>query len=453
MPAITRSSVLLPLPDGPSSADDLADVERRADAVEHGRAVERDRDVADVERAHVDPALAGGRRRRDPEVDVTTSRIVAAARIAASANPGPGAASRCGRAGARSRSGASRRRCGRGSSSRRTRRARSPRRARRRRRAGARGTARRSPPTPGRGAPSVAAASVRRGSTERSTPSACGRRTARRSARGRPGRATTSPRQSTGAASKVISIPKPIVTADVPIGSISPTSSSARPAGGGDRQAGDAADHDREQGGPRGDATEFHSASTGSMPSAARAGSRCAEVRPAAADQPVGVENDRTTSASSGASDRGGRSPAATARRAPPAPRASPGVAGRRSIARLCRRCATADHATTTPSTASWSIVSDGGAADVAELGRPPPDLDLDRPRARGAEHADHAERGEREQEHDRRRGRQRRPEQGSVISTEDVAARSRRASPPPPPCRSGGAPRRRRPGGRRRRG
>ena len=51
-------------------------------------------------------------------------------------------------------------------------------------------------------------------------------------------------------------------------------------------------------------------------------------------------------------------------------------------------------------------------SADVTELGHTPPDLHLDRRAVRRTEHADHTERGEREQEHDGRGRRDRRTEQ-----------------------------------------
>ena len=53
-----------------------------------------------------------------------------------------------------------------------------------------------------------------------------------------------------------------------------------------------------------------------------------------------------------------------------------------------------------------------GRRSDLAELRRSPPDLDLDRRLAGGPEDADHAERREREQEHDRAGRGERRPQQ-----------------------------------------
>ena len=74
-------------------------------------------------------------------------------------------------------------------------------------------------------APSVAGRLDPAHAVGRAAPAAsCARRTALRRARARAAPATARPRQSTGAWSNVISMPRPMVTADVPSGSIMPTS-------------------------------------------------------------------------------------------------------------------------------------------------------------------------------------------------------------------------------------
>ena len=163
--------------------------------------------------------------------------------------PEPAASCPCARAAARWRSGASRHPNATGSSWLRTHRARSPQRGRRRRRSGCQryGTTVARHARTG-DAPSVAAASVIAGSTERSTPTQM-RTTNGTATRAWPtGTSHHDARQSTGAASNVINMPRPIVTADVPSGQHESTvDQSPVTFGGGDRQAGDAADDDGEQ--------------------------------------------------------------------------------------------------------------------------------------------------------------------------------------------------------------
>ncbi len=88
--------------------------------------------------------------------------------------------------------------------------------------------------------------------------------------------------------------------------------------------------------------------------------------------------------------------------------------------------------------------------ADVPELGRLTPDLDLERGTAHAAEHADHAERGEREDEHDARR----RPECRRDGRKRDLPEHAPRRRPERRRCclavARGGGRARRRPCGRR---
>ena len=149
-------------------------------------------------------------------------------------------------------------------------------------------------------APSVAAASCSCGSTPRSTGSTA-RTTNGTATRAWPtGISHHDPRQSTGATSNVISMPNPIVTADVASGSIRPLSSS-RPAapGGGDGERGEHADGDARSPSPRRRAQRR-----------ADRGERVDAEPSPGAPRPAEARQPR-------ASTR--RRPAATARRAPPA--------------------------------------------------------------------------------------------------------------------------------------
>ena len=78
-------------------------------------------------------------------------------------------------------------------------------------------------------APSVAAASCRRGSMPRSTGSTVRTTNGMATSAWPTGTSHHDARQSTGGVSNVMSTPKPIVTADVAIGSISPVSSRRPP--------------------------------------------------------------------------------------------------------------------------------------------------------------------------------------------------------------------------------
>ncbi len=373
-------------------------------------------------------------------------------------SPGPAASSRFGRGAARSRSAWSRRRNATGSSSRRTRRARSPLPAQHRPPAAATGTARRSPATPG----SVTRPGWRRrrviaGSTERSTPTQV-RTTNGTAIRAWPtGTSHHDARQSTGAVSNVISMPNPIVTADVASGSIRPPSSArpARPAPMIARLA-SAPITTANAVAQAAFVSELAMASTGSMPMRmpGRISARPRSVQ-AVVDHPVGVENDRSTSATSGAAATSSDAPATSVDESSLASRAGTTPSGRRQQ----------------PDRLSVAALGDGrprherdqhgelqqrqhrGAADVAELGRPSPHLDLDRAGAGRAEDADHAVRREREQEHDRRRGGHRRAGPAAARSGSRPSTARRRAWQRRPPCRSVGVPTATRPPARPRRG
>ena len=240
-PAIDAQQRALAAARRSEQGDDLAVADGERRAVEH-RTCRRTRPSTSttVERRRL------SRRRRSPVGEIeerARSATVAAARIVGERVAlGLEQRRRCGRAAARWRSASSPSRCATGSWSPRTRRARSPRRGRRRRRAAGAGAARSTSRHARSGeAPSVAAASCELGvdaAQHRAAP--CARRTGWRRAPGRSARATTTPASRPARWSNVISMPKPIVTADVAIGSISPVSSSRAAAPrGGDRERGE----------------------------------------------------------------------------------------------------------------------------------------------------------------------------------------------------------------------
>jgi hypothetical protein len=329
-------------------------------------------------------------------------------------SPGPGAPSRCGRAVARSRSASSRRPTATGSSSLRTRRARSPRPAQRRPRAAATG---RAPPSPSRRAPARPRAWPRRrpsiGSTDRSTPtqvrttngtaiSACPTGTSHHEAR-----------QSTGSVSKVISMPKPIVTAEVASGSISPPSSArpARPAATMARLA-SAPMTTANEVAQAAFVNEFAIASTGSIPMRIPGRiSRRAEIGPCGrrpSRRRRERAHDERDQGSAGdhhgqAGDEGDE--AAFAGVAGTTPHRCRQQADRPGMATLRHRRPRHDR----DQRGELEDGQHGGTADVAELCRPPPHLDLDRAGAGCREDPDHAVRREREEEHDRGGGGHRR--------------------------------------------
>ena len=317
------------------------------------------------------------------------------------------------RAGAGWRSASSPTRCGTGSWSRRTRRARSPRRGRRPAISGRRRCGTVIVPHARVGvAPSVAAASCRWGRCRAGRAARRARRTGRRPAPGRRAPATTSRASRPARASNVISRPKPIVTADVAIGSISPVSSS-RPAaaGGGDGERGEHADDDgdhrghdrraqrRADGGERVDAEVDARAHLGPAERAPAAERVAVAGRAASARRSATSGATTTAAVADGDADdearsrpgRGGRRRAQRTQGEGPAvatllPR-RPGHAGRRRPT----SCSTASVAAAprSPSWVAWRQISTS-IVDVAGV----------------AEDADHAERREREHEDDRRRRR-----------------------------------------------
>jgi hypothetical protein len=147
-------------------------------------------------------------------------------------------------------------------------------------------------------------------------------------------------------------------------------------------------------------------------------------VRHASSEYRSPKRNERSTSAPSGTSTSSAVPIAALATSA----RCRPGRVGRRlppdssmPARDRWKRCAASDGG---PEHRELEHGQRRRAADVAELGRAAPHLDLDRGPAHAAEHAHHPERGEREQEHDAGRRRDRGEQQRE------------RDEPEPPPRR-----------------
>ena len=200
-------------------------------------------------------------------------------------------------------------------------------------------------------APSVAAAARRSVGIARST----GTKRAhdeRRSPRGRAraGSATTRHASRTGATSNVISIPSPIVTADVPSGSIVPTSSNRplRRAVVIASAASRAGERWRARRRRRRSAARSSSDAHASTPrlSPGDGPRRCRASRHAASDQPSPSWNDRRTSATSGADPSRRRSPRTCRRPSRRCAAACAALAARlhRSSASAARRCDTGRH-------------------------------------------------------------------------------------------------------------
>ena len=216
---MTRSNVLLPAPDGPRTA--TISPRRRATTDRREPGGRRTSRRCRRRQASSDTCLFvatgchddHGRQQQQDRGHRECLRLWQAPRLA--------------RAGARSRSAASRCPSESGSSSPRTRRARSPRRTRRRPAVGGEARGRRPPTTH---APARLPAWPRRRAGPRGSTAALragrARRTAQRPRRARGGRATSSLASRPATVSKVMSMPRPMVTADVPSGSIKPASSS-----------------------------------------------------------------------------------------------------------------------------------------------------------------------------------------------------------------------------------
>ena len=255
-------------------------------------------------------------------------------------------------------------------------------------------------------APRVAAASVIVGSTERSTPTQVRTTNGTAISAWPTGTNHHDARQSTGPVSNVISIPNPIVTAEVASGNISPPSS-ARPAR-------PAATIPRLASAPMTTAidvahaaltSELAMASMGSTPTRmpGRISARPRLVH-AAVDHPVGVAKERTTSATNGVAAISSVAPATmlTKRRSPPRRGRRRAATGSSPIAWAWRRWAMVDHHTRTRQYAELQQCQHCGTADVTKLCRSSPHLDFDRAGPWRGEDADHAVGGEGEQEHDR---------------------------------------------------
>ena len=222
----------------------------------------------------------------------------------------------------------------------------------------------------------------------------------------------------TGAVSNVISMPRPMVTAEVPSGSIMPTSSS-RPW----RRAAAIASaaspptttliavattayrSDTSERGERVDAEADAGPHLASRRACAR---RVSDQRPPRRNERGHQHHQRQRHHDDGARATG------DADHAPLVPSASVPLAASAAAERAAaaRRCHRADHHTTTAEHQQLQHRQHRRAVDVAQLRGPAGDLHLQRRVRRAAQQLHHAERGEREQEHHRRRRPQRRPQQ-----------------------------------------
>ncbi len=407
MPAITRSSVLLPRPARPEHADDLAVRRPAADVVEHGPAPpKRTRDVIDASHRRSVAPLARAR-------PASTTTIVSADQDRGE-REGLGRVQprRGGRAGARWPTAWSRARSGQE--------ARGAELAERDRdgEAGAdedgaaQQRAGRRRPCPhrrgaegGRRLAQIAVDGPQHGERRAHDERDGDQRMAERHEHQRP-------RRSRGGGSNVISIPKPMVTADVPSGSISPVSSSRPPVGR--RRSASAADRRsrwRTPSPPTAIRSDVPMAPAGRTPAASA---------PAAGRAPEHVIARRrvTSVAGRGTSARPARRSAADHDRRldgtaptsqPLAPGARRRACGRRTqlrptgAVRRCCACRPRHAAPPRPAAAPTAAPRPVAGRPAAS---PAPDLDLERRLAGSAEHPDDAERREREQEHDRRRPR-----------------------------------------------
>ena len=215
-----------------------------------------------------------------------------------------------------------------------------------------------------------------------------------------------------GRVSNVMSMPKPIVTADVAIGSISPVSSSRPARRRGDGQGGEPADHDGDDVADGGRAQRAPIDATGSMPrrmpGRTSARPRCA--RPRATSRRARSERSTRAPGARRRRRRWRRRHRDEARWRPVG--AAPAGQRARASARLWRRCCQADQATPSPMTTSCSTASVAAAPmSPSWVARRQISTSIVE-RAGVAEDADHAERREREHEDDRRGGQDRRAQQ-----------------------------------------